>query len=76
MARATFDFHCRRPLAVLELSSIVAQCESQAPARFSLGDLGLRISLVALCGMSAVVEIRWKERVMSVVGWCVCEGQA
>jgi hypothetical protein len=53
---SSLHFHCRRPLAVLELSSIVAQCKSQASARFSLGDLGLCISLEVFCGVTDIEE--------------------
>lgn len=59
MVRAASDFQFGRPSAVLELSSINALCKSQAAARSSLGDLGLRIRLGALCGTDDVVDCRW-----------------
>ena len=67
MVKAASDFQFGRPSAVLELSSISALCKSQATARFSLEDLGLRIRLGALCGTSDAVNRRWKERVPFVV---------
>jgi hypothetical protein len=68
MVKAASDFQFGRLSAVLELSSIGALCKSQATARFSLEDLGLRISLGALCDTSDAVNRRWKERVPFVVG--------
>ena len=57
----TPHFHCRRHVAVLELSSIVAQCKSQASARFSLGDTGLCISLEVLSGVSDIEKFKGGE---------------
>jgi len=57
----TLHFHCRRHVAVLELSSIVAQCKSQASARFSLGDTGLCISLEVLSGVSDIEKFKGGE---------------